>query len=186
MNTATDPKVPTVSILDEMLNESKAIQSGFGYADTLAEICQQPDTWVRTAKDMDARCAELKASVDGCQAIVLTGSGSSQFAAPFSLAAVCDARKWRHSRLRMSCNATVAGVSLSHRKARPRAHRADAGVGEGRDRRVDPSFRPRPGTRVPPSRSRRHRRGRAPRREGRLADAPALRGRGWRPRHRSP
>jgi tagatose-6-phosphate ketose/aldose isomerase len=85
MNTAIDPQEPAVtspeSVLHEMLRASKADQRELGYSDTLAEICQQPDTWIRTAQAVEARHAELRASVAGCQAIVLTGSGSSQFAA---------------------------------------------------------------------------------------------------------
>lgn len=58
-----------------------------GYADTLREICQQPSTWVETARDM-ARCAPriksflAESGIAGRRgALVLTGSGSSLYAA---------------------------------------------------------------------------------------------------------
>ena len=81
MNTATNPPVSTASVVGELLGATKAGQREHGYADTLAEICQQPDTWSRTARAVQARRAKIDASIAGCQAVVLTGSGSSQFAA---------------------------------------------------------------------------------------------------------
>ena len=67
-------------ILGEMLRAPAAEQRERGYADTLREICQQPATWVRTAQDVTARQADLRRAIAGCPAIVLTGSGSSEFA----------------------------------------------------------------------------------------------------------
>ena len=52
-----------------------------GYGHTLREIAQQPVTWRDTAARMQAAAPALAASLDGVEAIVLTGSGSSHYAA---------------------------------------------------------------------------------------------------------
>jgi tagatose-6-phosphate ketose/aldose isomerase len=54
--------------------------SADGYHHTIREICQQPPTWVKTATQMTAFLPEIRASLAGCERIVLTGSGSSQYA----------------------------------------------------------------------------------------------------------
>jgi tagatose-6-phosphate ketose/aldose isomerase len=51
-----------------------------GYRHTIREICQQPATWPETARRMRESRAVITQSLSGCQRIVLTGSGSSQFA----------------------------------------------------------------------------------------------------------
>ena len=51
-----------------------------GYFHTIREICQQPATWVETARRMRAVRDLLKAALAGRSSIVLTGSGSSQYA----------------------------------------------------------------------------------------------------------
>src|SRR4051794_12639863 len=71
----------SASVIGAMLRAPAAEQRELGYADTLREICQQPATWVRTAEQVDARQDQLRRLAGGCKAIVLTGSGSSQFAA---------------------------------------------------------------------------------------------------------
>ena len=51
-----------------------------GYRHTIREICQQPATWPDTARRM-VECRSLVGeSLNGCERIVLTGSGSSQYA----------------------------------------------------------------------------------------------------------
>jgi tagatose-6-phosphate ketose/aldose isomerase len=52
-----------------------------GYGHTLREICQQPLTWLETASGLLRRGDELRPVRDGVDAIVLTGSGSSVYAA---------------------------------------------------------------------------------------------------------
>jgi D-galactosamine 6-phosphate deaminase/isomerase len=57
-----------------------------GYADTVREIAQQPDTWEQTAADVVGRADDLAAflareSGEVCRPIVLTGSGSSLYVA---------------------------------------------------------------------------------------------------------
>jgi tagatose-6-phosphate ketose/aldose isomerase len=51
-----------------------------GYRHTIREICQQPVTWPETARRMRDFRTEIEKSLAGCQRIVLTGSGSSQYA----------------------------------------------------------------------------------------------------------
>jgi tagatose-6-phosphate ketose/aldose isomerase len=51
-----------------------------GFHDTIREISQQPVTWTESAKLMKAFRAGIHKSVANSQRIVLTGSGSSQFA----------------------------------------------------------------------------------------------------------
>ncbi len=50
-----------------------------GYRHTIREICQQPATWPETARRMNERRAEISDILQGCERIVLTGSGSSQY-----------------------------------------------------------------------------------------------------------
>jgi tagatose-6-phosphate ketose/aldose isomerase len=64
----------------EILSKSPEQQQSAGYFHTLREICQQPLTWIKTAEQMIASAAELQDCVQGIEALVLTGSGSSEFA----------------------------------------------------------------------------------------------------------
>lgn len=74
-------KLESPAALADLARESESRQAELGYADTLHEICQQPDTWERTAEQLAPRMPELREVLAGCAAVVLTGSGSSQFAA---------------------------------------------------------------------------------------------------------
>jgi tagatose-6-phosphate ketose/aldose isomerase len=69
------------AVFAELLQESAATQKERGYFHTLHEICQQPDTWERTALEVSGRLADLRESLAGCASVVLTGSGSSEYAA---------------------------------------------------------------------------------------------------------
>lgn len=51
-----------------------------GFHDTIREICQQPVTWTKTAKLLTEFRAGFENSLAGCERIVITGSGSSQYA----------------------------------------------------------------------------------------------------------
>jgi tagatose-6-phosphate ketose/aldose isomerase len=51
-----------------------------GYFHTLGEILQQPASWIRTSQQLSERTTELRESVDGARLLVLTGSGSSEYA----------------------------------------------------------------------------------------------------------
>ena len=68
-------------MMGEMRRAAAASHHDCGYALTLGEICQQPETWRQTAQAANARRAEIEEITKGRAAIVLTGSGSSQFAA---------------------------------------------------------------------------------------------------------
>lgn len=59
-------------------SEVERIRAGYGH--TLREILQQPRTWKLTAEQMIAIAPALLSFVDGVQAVVLTGSGSSEYA----------------------------------------------------------------------------------------------------------
>lgn len=66
---------PGAGPLANLLREPQA-----GYRHTLREICQQPATWTETACAILPRLGELRDALAACDAVVLTGSGSSQFA----------------------------------------------------------------------------------------------------------
>ena len=51
-----------------------------GYRHTIREICQQPATWPETARRMNESGARIAQFLAGSKRIVLTGSGSSQYA----------------------------------------------------------------------------------------------------------
>ena len=65
----------------ELFGRSKAEQERLGYYHTLREICQQPWTWLRTCDRMVASRNGLKQNFTGIQSLVLSGSGSSEYAA---------------------------------------------------------------------------------------------------------
>ena len=65
----------------ELFGRPEAEQKRLGYFHTLREICQQPWTWPRTCERMVASRDELKQVLKGIASVVLTGSGSSEYAA---------------------------------------------------------------------------------------------------------
>lgn len=65
----------------ELLGRPEAEQKRLGYFHTLSEICQQPWTWLRTGEQMTAWRTALKHDLEGIKSLVLTGSGSSEYAA---------------------------------------------------------------------------------------------------------
>src|SRR5947199_10398110 len=65
----------------ELFSRSESEQKTLGYFFTLQEICQQPWTWLRTCERMIASREELRLNVAGIRSLVLTGSGSSEYAA---------------------------------------------------------------------------------------------------------
>jgi tagatose-6-phosphate ketose/aldose isomerase len=64
----------------EILSRSPEQQQKAGYYNTLREICQQPDTWNKTATQIASSSAELLSCVRAINTLVFTGSGSSEFA----------------------------------------------------------------------------------------------------------
>lgn len=63
----------------ELFSASPEQQQRAGFFHTLTEIAQQPSTWLNTAKKMMAQAERLEAWLSGVQALILTGSGSSEF-----------------------------------------------------------------------------------------------------------
>jgi tagatose-6-phosphate ketose/aldose isomerase len=55
-------------------------QHGRGYFHTLHEILQQPSSWIHTAQQMSERVSDLRECIAGANLLVLTGSGSSEYA----------------------------------------------------------------------------------------------------------
>jgi tagatose-6-phosphate ketose/aldose isomerase len=66
--------------VQRLLERPEEDQRADGYFDTLREILQQPGTWLRTAEQMLSESAGLLEFIEGTQAVVLTGSGSSEYA----------------------------------------------------------------------------------------------------------
>jgi len=64
----------------KLLGASIEEQQRRGYFHTLREILQQPSSWIRTADQMVALASELERSLAGIRNLVLTGSGSSEYA----------------------------------------------------------------------------------------------------------
>ncbi len=65
----------------ELFGRPDAEQERRGYFHTLREICQQPWTWLRTCERIIASRDSLKQDLAGIRNLVLTGSGSSEYAA---------------------------------------------------------------------------------------------------------
>ena len=63
-----------------MLSENREEQERHGYIHTLREILQQPSTWLDSAERMIAKSPELLRRMEGVRSLVLTGSGSSEYA----------------------------------------------------------------------------------------------------------
>ncbi|MBI3475400.1 MAG: SIS domain-containing protein [Acidobacteria bacterium] len=63
-----------------MLARNPEEQKRLGYFHTLREICQQPGTWMHTAKLLQGSAREISPLLKGISSLVLSGSGSSEFA----------------------------------------------------------------------------------------------------------
>lgn len=70
----------TQSRAGELLGRSSQEQKRLGYFHTLREILQQPWTWQDTCARVMEHGAELSCAVSDIQSLVLTGSGSSEYA----------------------------------------------------------------------------------------------------------
>ena len=70
----------TQSKAEELLARTPDEQHRLGYFHTLREICQQPATWTQTCSLMMSCAPILKQSLDGIASLILTGSGSSEYA----------------------------------------------------------------------------------------------------------
>jgi tagatose-6-phosphate ketose/aldose isomerase len=78
-----------------------------GFFHTLREILQQPSSWVRTSAQMAALAPELRGCVEDVRNVVLTGSGSSEYAGH------C-VRLTLQNRLGVNTLAIGGGVLLTH------------------------------------------------------------------------
>jgi tagatose-6-phosphate ketose/aldose isomerase len=87
------PSLPHYSYISEWLRKLSGAEGRFsailreserdsvdGYRHTIREMCQQPATWPETARRMKSFLTQIDQSVTACERIVLTGSGSSQYA----------------------------------------------------------------------------------------------------------
>jgi tagatose-6-phosphate ketose/aldose isomerase len=63
-----------------LLSRPEEAQQELGYFHTLHEILQQPATWLRTGTQLRALTGDLEKALSGAKLIVLTGSGSSEYA----------------------------------------------------------------------------------------------------------
>jgi tagatose-6-phosphate ketose/aldose isomerase len=64
----------------ELLGRPPEEQQRRGYFHTLREICQQPASWILTSEQMVRSSATLARCMNGITSLVLTGSGSSEYA----------------------------------------------------------------------------------------------------------
>jgi tagatose-6-phosphate ketose/aldose isomerase len=90
-----------------LLARSPEEQQRLGYFHTLREICQQPATWVRTSELMAKSGPALFPSVQGLTSLILTGSGSSEYAGD------C-VRIVLQEELRINVQAASGGTLLTH------------------------------------------------------------------------
>jgi tagatose-6-phosphate ketose/aldose isomerase len=93
-----------------LLRVAREEQVARGYGHTLGEIAQQPAVWPAVAARMARSVDLLKASLSGVEAVTLTGSGSSEFAA------ACIAPALQR-RLGLPATAVSAGAILTHPEA---------------------------------------------------------------------
>jgi tagatose-6-phosphate ketose/aldose isomerase len=93
--------------LGALLSLSPGEQVRRGYGHTLREIAQQPLTWIETAERMRGQLGVIEESLAGVSAVVLTGSGSSVYAA--ECVAPC-----LHRTLGVPVSAMPAGLILTH------------------------------------------------------------------------
>jgi tagatose-6-phosphate ketose/aldose isomerase len=94
-------------ILAEMLSHGPAEQQQLGYVHTLREICQQPSTWLGTAELMQQSARELAPLVKSTATLILSGSGSSEFAGD------C-VRMVLQKELNINAQAIAGGMLLTH------------------------------------------------------------------------
>ena len=64
----------------DLLGRTEEEQRKSGYFHTLREILQQPATWLETGKELSSMSDALLQTIAGARTLVLTGSGSSEYA----------------------------------------------------------------------------------------------------------
>ena len=95
------------STLNQLLNRPEQKQREAGYFHTLREILQQPATWLQTGDEMLSLSAELLQAIAKIQTIILTGSGSSEYAGE------C-VRLVLQNELSVSAQSIGGGILLTH------------------------------------------------------------------------
>lgn len=90
-----------------LLSKPADEQSRLGYRHTLREIAQQPVTWLETSEDLSAQLPAMAESLGGVSSVVVTGSGSSVYAAE------CAAPGLQRA-LGVPVSAVPAGLILTH------------------------------------------------------------------------
>lgn len=93
--------------LAKLLSASTEEQQRQGYFHTLHEILQQPSSWTHTAEQMSTLSSTLRDCVAGIKNLVLTGSGSSEYAGD------C-VRLILQKKLAVNALAVGGGVLLTH------------------------------------------------------------------------
>ena len=104
-NNALEPLRDTTE-LGALLRVPREQQLARGYGLTLEEIAQQPVVWPATASRMVQRAHDLTACLAGVEAVVVSGSGSSQFASECIAPAL-------QRRLGLPVTAVAAGAILT-------------------------------------------------------------------------
>ena len=66
--------------LRELMAPPPEERAAAGYGLTLAEICQQPDTWIETAQLAAGMAGAFRKTLEASRWVIFTGSGSSQYA----------------------------------------------------------------------------------------------------------
>jgi D-galactosamine 6-phosphate deaminase/isomerase len=92
--------------IQELLNKAPEAQKERGYFHTLREICRQPQTWRETCELIAESAPELKSLLRGVSSLILTGSGSSEYAGE-------SVRATLQSELRCNCQVIGAGTLLT-------------------------------------------------------------------------
>jgi tagatose-6-phosphate ketose/aldose isomerase len=93
--------------LAKLLSTSTEEQQRRGYCHTLHEILQQPASWIQTAEQMSSLSSTLRGCVAEIENLVLTGSGSSEYAGD------C-VRLLLQKKLAVNALAIGGGVLLTH------------------------------------------------------------------------
>jgi len=91
----------------ELLSKPEAEQRAHGYFDTLREICQQPATLPATGERMLRSADKLNQLLKGVRLLLLTGSGSSEYAGDCL-------REPLRDELRVACQSIGGGVIVTH------------------------------------------------------------------------
>jgi D-galactosamine 6-phosphate deaminase/isomerase len=90
----------------ELLSKSAEEQKKLGYFHTLREICRQPQTWRETCELVVKSASVLNTFLSGVSSIILTGSGSSEYAGE-------SVRATLQAELRCNCSVIGAGTLLT-------------------------------------------------------------------------